>query len=80
MRPADIFAHTSRMLFIAVTPFAPVPGTLLDSSTPAHVPLIDPRRVSAYEAVRACREEDFELISMPEASEGPSRRAYCSPL
>lgn len=77
MFSADTLASTSRMLFVAVMPFAPVPGTLLGTTSSAHGPIIDHRRVSAYEAVRAVDEEEFELLSMPRASQESSYRAYC---
>ena len=78
MFSTDVLACTSRMLFVAVTPFSPVPGTLLDaSSTSRCIPIIDHRRVSAYDAVRASQEDDFELLAMPRASEASTRRT-CS--
>lgn len=78
MFSADFLTSTSRMLFVAATPFAPVPGTLLNAGAlPTYSPLLGHRPVRAYEVVCASEDETFELLSMPRASEASNRRAYC---
>lgn len=65
MRSAEIFARTSHMLFVAVAPFAPIPGTILHTTSPTEVVVLLDRPTVSFTRV----EDEFELLSLRSVSE-----------